>query len=412
MKEITNKNNCWLCLKPEVYYVCKKNRVLLYNTKTGICKQTEDQTAIDILQELYSRKNPGSIPLDTPDTNLCPSFIRECISCGLIDSEPYVPERKRPVRLAPILNLQRDVDKMGQETGRSAGEDVLNYLADVTVHINGRCGHECTYCATFPNQICHCTRIPHVEEIELETLTLFFDQIGYVPLRRLFVTGGDILKHSHWNEFLHFFSSRGICPTLGLQYQNITKEDMKKLKEFPIHIFIDAPFDKSHLKNVATWTNSMDTHFQFSVTSIAGYNEIMQMVEECGISNYSVVPFYTETNLAFFEEQIFVDEKDIVSDPAEMRLLFARQRMNTHFFGRMMMFPNGDIKANFNGRLLGNIHQQHIATLIEKELISKVFWRYTRNAPPCTDCLFQFLCPSPSNYELALGKNNLCHVEK
>lgn len=30
---------------------------------------------------------------------------------------------------------------------------------------------------------------------------------------------------------------------------------------------------------------------------------------------------------------------------------------------------------------------------------------------PCNACIYQWLCPSPSNYELAIGKPNLCHVK-
>lgn len=35
-------------------------------------------------------------------------------------------------------------------------------------------------------------------------------------------------------------------------------------------------------------------------------------------------------------------------------------------------------------------------------------WFRIRRNKPCDCCLFQFLCPPPSNYELALSKNNLC----
>lgn len=27
------------------------------------------------------------------------------------------------------------------------------------------------------------------------------------------------------------------------------------------------------------------------------------------------------------------------------------------------------------------------------------------------DCIYQWLCPSPSNYELVIGQPNLCHIK-
>jgi len=46
-----------------------------------------------------------------------------------------------------------------------------------------------------------------------------------------------------------------------------------------------------------------------------------------------------------------------------------------------------------------------------KEMLDNTAWRKIRNDYPCCDCIYQWLCPSPSNYELAIGKPNLCHVK-
>lgn len=38
-------------------------------------------------------------------------------------------------------------------------------------------------------------------------------------------------------------------------------------------------------------------------------------------------------------------------------------------------------------------------------------WFNIRNQPPCNSCIYQWLCPPPSNYEIAIGRPNLCHVK-
>jgi hypothetical protein len=35
-----------------------------------------------------------------------------------------------------------------------------------------------------------------------------------------------------------------------------------------------------------------------------------------------------------------------------------------------------------------------------------------RNQTPCDDCVYQWLCPSPSDYEIAISRPNLCHVKQ
>lgn len=415
MEENTpNEHSFWLCLKPEVYYVRKQNRVLLYNTETGDCKQSDDSAAVAFLEKLYSRENPGSILVtDYPSVSKSvPVFIQECISDGLIDSEPFAESKKRPVRLAPILNLQRDIDKIKQEPGRSLGEDVFCYLSDVTLIINSDCTCNCPSCKNYCYQFAHCGNHHSSTEMHLDTIRLLFNQTMSIPLRRLLVTGGNIMAHSRWEEISHFFTKNGICPTLGIHYRNITSEDIGRLQEFPLLVFVDAPFDKTKMTDVAEKLQTSNTRYQFSVASSKEYNEIMPLVEKCNINNFTVVPFYTGNNRTFFDEQVFVQESDILSGPITQQLIFARQKMNTNFFGEMMIFPNGDVKSNINGTILGNINQQHLIKMVEKELSSTNFWRHTRTDSPCCDCLFQFLCPSPSNYEFVMHKNNLCHVEK
>jgi pseudo-rSAM protein len=51
-----------------------------------------------------------------------------------------------------------------------------------------------------------------------------------------------------------------------------------------------------------------------------------------------------------------------------------------------------------------------IRNLIYRELMEGKSWLRIRNQAPCTECLYQWLCPSPSNYEIVTGKPNLCHI--
>lgn len=56
--------------------------------------------------------------------------------------------------------------------------------------------------------------------------------------------------------------------------------------------------------------------------------------------------------------------------------------------------------------------EEKISELVFKEMKNGKAWFLTRDkVSPCKDCLFRYLCPSPSNYELVIGKPNLCHVK-
>ena len=74
------------------------------------------------------------------------------------------------------------------------------------------------------------------------------------------------------------------------------------------------------------------------------------------------------------------------------------------------IFSDGKVYANVYHEPLGTIDDD-IRELIYKEMDKGTSWRRIRDMKPCCDCVYQWLCPSPSNYELAIGKPNLCHVK-
>jgi pseudo-rSAM protein len=111
----------------------------------------------------------------------------------------------------------------------------------------------------------------------------------------------------------------------------------------------------------------------------------------------------------FFEENVFINQNDILETKLSKREIFAHQAVNTNFFGTLTILPNGEVYSNLNCKPIGAINDS-IYDLIITELDKNYSWRLLRNQKPCTDCLFQWLCPSLSNYELVIERINLCNI--
>ena len=56
--------------------------------------------------------------------------------------------------------------------------------------------------------------------------------------------------------------------------------------------------------------------------------------------------------------------------------------------------------------------QHSIHEIVYNEIEKGKSWLRIRNQFPCDNCVYQWICPSPSNYEIAIGRSNLCHVIK
>ena len=73
---------------------------------------------------------------------------------------------------------------------------------------------------------------------------------------------------------------------------------------------------------------------------------------------------------------------------------------------------NGDAYANPNHPVLGNIYTDSINEIVYNEVELGKSWFRIRDQEPCNECVFQWLCPPPSNYEIEIGRPNLCHVKR
>jgi pseudo-rSAM protein len=152
--------------------------------------------------------------------------------------------------------------------------------------------------------------------------------------------------------------------------------------------------------------------FVFNVTSSDDYQQVEQLIEQYQIEKYSLKPKYTGENIIFFRENVFLTKEDILSTSMSIKDFFSKQSINTHDFGKINIMPNGDAYANVNHPALGNIYTHGIHEIVQKELDEGRSWLRIRNQAPCSTCLYQWLCPSPSDHEIAIGRPNLCHVKQ
>lgn len=101
---------------------------------------------------------------------------------------------------------------------------------------------------------------------------------------------------------------------------------------------------------------------------------------------------------------------ELASIKLSKREIFANMTLNTHSFGKLIIMPDGKVFADVNDSALGSISDP-IYDLIYREMTERKAWFRVRDMKPCCDCVYQWLCPSPGNFELVIGRPNLCHVQ-
>lgn len=408
----------WFYLSPDIYISENKEgtKMLLYHTRTGEQLEVSQSNSMRLIRDVYEPDNLGvvKLPMLKSDKQDLIDFIETTIKLkmgGLINIEN---EKKKPINLLPILSLSKDVEKLKRSGDISLIiPNLIGYLSDLNIYINGECTLECSACSDFYRQIKSCFKSHANEELQPSLLRKIFDQLAYSRVKKINIIGGNIFKYSYWDDLIGLFKEyeSDFDFHLWVNYLNISKEEVTRVVSHKVinEILVTFPTQASLFETVYDQYRS-NSNFHFLIENETQYKDAVNFIENWEMNNFSIEPIYTGYNMDFFSKCVFLKKEDLFSSVISMREISRNQKLNANNFGALTILSDGSVKANMNTETIGNIYQNTILELIYKETICNSAWRVTRNIGICSNCLYRFLCPPPSSYETVIGKPNLCHI--
>lgn len=376
----------WFTIEPYVFVDIKSKHVLLYNTLDGVTIESTNEKIVELLQETLQEENCG-VALLTHERyrqeeiccfvdELREKFMGDVINVSLSDG--------KPVQILPFYNYSKE-QELYKKNNFSSYKNILEKLFEISLYIDATT---------------NITKLIHF------LITL--------PKNLTFNIVGNMEEVPNYSELFSYLDHCSSPKNLLCSYKNIIPLQPIFAHNFSYQISVSFPI------NVERWNHAMKVllsqalpvEFVFEVSSEEDVQLSEQLIEQHQIDKYRLKPNYTGNNIRFFENEVFLSKEDILSTPMTMKDFFARQAMNLYDFGKITILPNGDVYANLNHPSLGNIYVNNIHEILHKEVEEGKSWFRVRNHPPCTDCVYQWICPSPSNYEIAIGRSNLCHVKE
>ncbi len=381
-----NMSDYWFTIEPYVFVDIKNKHVLLYNTLDGVTIESTNEKIVELLQETLQEENCG-VALLTHERyrqeeiccfvdELREKFMGDVINISLSDG--------KPVQILPFYNYSKE-QELYKKNNFSSYKNILEKLFEISLYIDATT---------------NITKLIHF------LITL--------PKNLTFNIVGNMEEVPNYSELFSYLDHCSSPKNLLCSYKNIIPLQPIFAHNFSYQISVSFPI------NVERWNHAMKVllsqalpvEFVFEVSSEEDVQLSEQLIEQHQIDKYRLKPNYTGNNIRFFENEVFLSKEDILSTPMTMKDFFARQAMNLYDFGKITILPNGDVYANLNHPSLGNIYVNNIHEILHKEVEEGKSWFRVRNHPPCTDCVYQWICPSPSNYEIAIGRSNLCHVKE
>jgi pseudo-rSAM protein len=398
MNDLNQKK--WFSLFPSVFIWRKTDECLFYDSNTfrskRICMNNSGIEAIvnylQIIDNLYCIEIDKTLSSDKQTL----SFLEElaALNMGMIVKDDGTGSR-RPVQLPPILNLQSAVERLNNKdlTDLTAGENILDYVHEI-----------------------HLLLSDNMQSKTIESIMNLLDSLRKSNLYTIKISGY-IHALNKLMEFRQLLNTMPAIKTVVLDFKDDIFDSLWEVKGFNMQnlrlfIRVTSGFNKELYCKVENFLQSeeLSHEYEFAVSSEDEFEDIQAKIQDVTPESMDIKPIFNGRNHIFFENNVYLDEEDCLKTEMTKRDIFAHQVLNMNDFGKLTFTSDGKVYANPYFPLLGTV-ENDIREIVYKEMLEGASWRRIRDMKPCCECIYQWLCPPLSNYELALGKPNLCHVK-
>jgi len=339
--------------------------------------------------------------LNSPDVRQFAEQLLEIDAARLLQDTDI---EKGSVSLMPVLKIHEQINDFVQKHERGIGGRIIQHIHELTFYING---------SDYGNDQYHRQTIfPTKNESILEEGKIIrFIRNSKNPFLSNINLVGNIFSYPDFDELLLNIEAFEIPLTIFITASDVLA-NKKLLQRIEWHEKIEFCIlmdQTDNIEHIVAFFSEIGIAFSvhFLIFSEQDYFDAEHISSTI---NCSFVPVYNGKNIVFFESNVFIRQEEILASALSKRQIFMRQATNVNHFGKLTVLSDGNVYADVNQTSLGTIDDT-VYSIVYREFTEGKSWFRIRNFTPCNNCVFQWLCPSPSNYEIVIGRPNLCHVK-
>lgn len=407
----------WFYLESYTFLFYSKNQYVIYNTlnSTYIDCSLYGKTINTVLSILHNTNKTYCVGIyeyqlrDSQFTEFIKK-IRNTFSGDIIKNIRGIP----PFISKPILRILHHPNNPKTKEYNLLGENALFHLHEVTFYLENQgfdlnpmykdCYKQFLYPTYTEKQ-----KLSHAKYLEI------IEQLSICQIDKINIIPATIEKKELLSYLLSLSRQYSIKTQIILPYKKYNKEDLKQLltnPQFSIMIMVHLPVDYEELNSYINLFN--EYNITWSLIASNKNDVIFLSKNNLGkFTNVDYIPWYTGDNMDFFKEYIYNDFKDIIEQKNTKQHIFRKQILNDNLFGKLTIFPTGEVYSNVNFPTIGNIQDQKLSEIVYSE-IENYFkpWFFTRDYVSCKNCVNKYLCPSISNYEIVANEYNMCYLNQ
>lgn len=402
-------------LEPYTFLLCGKGKTIVYNTLNAAYLICPDYPIVQLILEQWKSLTNGYCALldkKMMENEIVTHFVKSVRESFSGDCIKYDEKSPKPYIFLPTLFLNSDIRVAEEKKKTSLGNRVMENLNEINLYLPATCELKCQACTSYFHQMNHCT-IHSENKLNIEDYRQLIRQLLINGIKRVnLFAGGNPNRNNYVRQLLLDVENANIGIHLYLDYTFLCSEYEELVRQTKCVLEILV-----HKENWGSRLSEDMKKFSYDRVKwnlIVSNEADMEHIERMEIPTETMVqikPFYTGDNLDFFRKYVYIDMQDILATPVDRKTIFRHRILNDNFFGKLTIYPSGEVYANVNFCALGNIQNLSLKELLYTEITDGDVWlRVRNNEKPCNQCVNRDLCPSISNYELVIGKNNLCNI--
>lgn len=411
---MSNKEkDLWFSINPFVYFEIKKNAALLYNSLSKEMVILEDKNMLSVLQRLHDSERGGIWVSQHEYESDFFQNLNNLFHKYHFGKSHLINQHKEPIVFQNELFFEKNFfDYSGdKEFAAYHSKDLFEELIQVNIYVTSYCENKCSICHMAAKQSLFCYSDDRTSSfMSCETFRKII-QILYHQNCVINILGGDISKHPKLDGLMTIISSFPQKNVTLYLNSTILESTMNTISNhLPPNLSFVLLFNSvkeyksfCHLNQIPTIVINKRIVLVFSET------DLIEMTN-CDDDSVTIIPIYDGSNIEFFEQFVYLNEKDLQDKKLSLEDILINKRMNVLNYGILFIQPDNSVSSCFCNTEIGRL-EEGIENLLWREMKRKDGWVKTRTEKPCNDCVYQFLCPPPSNYELAIGKPNLCTIK-
>jgi len=416
-------NHQWLFIEPYVHLIRLNGSVLFYNTvNKKVLEFHSSPLLYQLAGEILDPVHGYVIPLDANqlDDPVIADFIIRLRNTYMGDLLDPAWSEGKPVNIYPepfVKHAFREAD-----SGEPPKEDELdprNYIHELTLFLNtGIQDSASGYSGAFKQFSYPVIEANETQHMDFNLFRRLIQDVNDYTPTLIHLSGNNILKYPELNLGIKLLASSPFQKKYHLVINHWDADsgmDILSQKKSTLALYIIFPTHPDtiagHLQSLPDRKYLKKMEFNFVIRNTEELQMTLEIIRILDLDHVYFKPYYTGKNLDFFKENVFVSREEILKANPNQRQLFSRISINETDYGRFSVTPTGEAYANLNDPPVGDTTRHTLRQLVIRELKHGKSWSRTRGKiPPCKNCLYQFLCPPISAYELYMNRFNFCDV--